>query len=174
MSRPSISGMLLAALLGGGVLTPACAPVKRELSDGGAGGTGPSTSTGSTATGSTATGSTSSSSSSSSSTSGPDPCLSKPTNATCTQCLTQAYATGFQLYNDVATCVFCTGCYTTCDGAASGCPSAPPAKDACDVSDCGTCQQCSQMGSCQAAATTCTSSPECLQFADLLTKCPQG
>lgn len=74
-------------------------------------------------------------------------CGSCSNQSDCVSCASMADQDGVMAYNDLVDCVFCTGCYTTCDGAGSGCKAAPTTTDPCDtgtpgMTSCNTCQGC--------------------------------
>jgi hypothetical protein len=91
----------------------------------------------------------------------------------CETCASMLDQSGVQPYNDLLDCVFCTGCYTTCQSAsvAGACTGAPATKDACDTGTPGTtacqaCQQCStkSAGTCGAKFTACNGSTQCVDL----------
>lgn len=115
----------------------------------------------------------------------PVDCTAEATFSDCANCFAEEYPDGAMLYNEVVVCAFCTGCYTTCDGASLGCPSAPPMKDACDTEDmpdemaCDNaqmtgCVSCALGSTCQTQLVTCQQSPDCIDFANAIQTCPQN
>ena len=109
--------------------------------------------------------------------------------ATCETCEEGLHAQGAMLFNALIDCVFCTACYTVCEGATNGCTMPPAMKDACDTgtpsapgagTTCGNgmggCVACSQKtgGSCNAANMACGSSADCKAFNTALQACPQN
>jgi hypothetical protein len=95
---------------------------------------------------------------------------------TCYDCDKANHPEGEQLFNAFIECVICEACYTSCDGATSGCPMAPPTKDACDMASmpdmtaCGDstmgCIKCAQGtgATCEPAVNACKASNDCIAF----------
>src|SRR5690242_11668098 len=52
---------------------------------------------------------------------------------TCAMCEQGNHPEGSMTFNNLVTCVYCTACYTVCDGTDAGCMMAPASKDACDM-----------------------------------------
>jgi hypothetical protein len=101
--------------------------------------------------------------------SNPD-CNQSPDATSCNACYQKQYPGGIAAYNDVATCIFCSACYTTCESATSAtfCAGAPACPDPCDMGTpgtpaCDTCQTCASAGSgsCASVVQTCLSNPDC-------------
>lgn len=171
-----------------GAAATACKVTTIDDSLGGSGGTGSTTSSTKASSSSKAT--VTSTGTQSTSTGG-DPCADGSDCTacqdfnTCATCEQGNHPTGANTYNNLVECVFCTGCYTVCDGASAGCPSAPPTMDACDSAtpdpngpgcqDQTTgCIQCAEGGTCMSAVTACQNDTDCVAFAQALQACPQN
>ncbi|MBS2033221.1 MAG: hypothetical protein JST54_35435 [Deltaproteobacteria bacterium] len=131
----------------------------------------------------TGTGGTSGSGSTSGSTGSTGPSCANPstindcgtcgTQSDCVTCASTVDAAGVQPYNDLLDCVYCTACYTSCDGANAGCLSAPATFDSCDSSStntsaCQACQTCSLGGTCAGQLAACQGQSQCTDLAQNL------
>ena len=105
-----------------------------------------------------------------------------PDFQSCAQCEQMNHQAGAMVYNDLVMCVICDECYTTCDGATAGCPSAPAMKGTCDgaaadMTACTAkmtgCQDCSLAGSCKPKLDACQMDQDCVDFATAIQACPQ-
>jgi len=121
---------------------------------------------------------------------GGDPCVTGADCASCTDrvscftCNSTAHQPGVTPYNALITCLFCTACYTTCDGATTlgqsgGCTAAPTMTDSCDtgtpgMTACDTCQTCSTKSgaTCAADLTACEGNGDCKALLTDLATCP--
>jgi hypothetical protein len=127
------------------------------------------------------------------SSSGGDPCA---TGADCTQCAdfnTCAmceqgnHPEGSMVFNDLITCVYCTACYTVCDGSTAGCTAAPTTMDACDgampdpmgpgcIDSTNTpatgCIPCAEAATCKPKVDACKADTDCVAFNQALQNCP--
>jgi hypothetical protein len=121
------------------------------------------------------------SASSSSSGAGGAGCNSMPDNKTCVACEAAKHPAGSMLYNALNTCLYCTECYTVCDGMAKGCASAPPMMGVCDgpapdKTACGDtnmgCVKCAYAGACKAASDACINNQDCLDYNGAISNCP--
>jgi len=105
-------------------------------------------------------------------------CTDLPSCVACNQVL---YPTGWELFDELHSCLSCTACFTTCAGATIPgwmggllCTSAPPTPDACDKIDCGTCSGCAAQvgGSCADAAEACMANSDCVHLQTAIAACP--
>ena len=112
----------------------------------------------------------------------PVDCTAEADFAACANCFAEEYPDGATLYNGLVECVICTACYTSCDGAGSGCPMPPAMKDMCDTADmadpmaCGDtmagCIACAFGGTCVPQLGECQNNAECVDFANAIGDCP--
>jgi hypothetical protein len=94
---------------------------------------------------------------------------------------------GAQVFNDLLDCVYCTACYTVCDGMTAGCAAAPTSMDACDKSTpdpmgpgcidttanpATGCIPCAEGGTCKPKVDACKASSDCVAFNNALQACP--
>jgi len=109
---------------------------------------------------------------------GADCASGMPDHQTCVTCEDGKRPTGAMLYKALDDCIYCTECYTVCDGNAHGCPKPPAMKGACDGAApdkmiCGnTCTPCANMGACKATFNACIANQECLDYGTAILKCP--
>jgi len=92
-------------------------------------------------------------------------CAQSPDKTSCNACYAKQYPGGVSDYNAVATCVFCSACYTSCgsETSASFCAGPPPNMDECDTGDCAACQKCSSTSSASCLGTVqfCLANSDC-------------
>lgn len=130
-------------------------------------------------------------SSSSSTSTGNDPCFSHencalcPDLGSCATCLQSNHPQGGLLLHELIFCLYCSACFTVCDGAANGCASGPMTMNACDFitpdpSGCidttmdppGGCIPCAEASTCKPQLDACNASPDCVALQDELNSCP--
>ncbi|APR80947.1 Hypothetical protein A7982_06294 [Minicystis rosea] len=144
---------------------------------GGAGGGGSNSASSGTGT---STSSSSSSSGGNGCATGSD-CTQCPDWNGCANCVLQKHLKGAPPYENLANCVYCSACYTTCSGQDPSC-FPPSSKDACDgdsysefecTQSASNCRDCAMAGSCHSYAIECQNEPDCQAYGDELAKCPQ-
>lgn len=106
---------------------------------------------------------------------------------TCASCEEKNNPQGAQLFDALLDCLYCTACYTVCDGASSGCQMAPATMDACDddapdpygpgcdgqmTNPPTGCIPCAEAATCKDPLDACKNSPDCVALNTALQACP--
>jgi hypothetical protein len=164
--------LILGFAMAGGLVVACSSDPEKSEDDTGTGGNATTTTTTTTATTTTTTNATTTAT-----TTGAVDCSTQGTQ--CVSCCINENPGGQADLQALITCILCEACYTACDGAGQGCPSAPATPDACDEAttgdtECNSCFACAQGEGalCEPELEACGNNPDCAAIIQCANGCP--